>query len=67
MKTTTNIPNQFAKMKAATFAALALAALASTSARAFDRDNDGDDFKFELVRSAGLANFPTVAPMRTAG
>jgi hypothetical protein len=49
-------------MRAATFATLAVTALASSSALAFDTDKDGDDFKFDLVRSAGLANFPTVAP-----
>ena len=47
-------------MKSAALAALAFAALASTSAMA--RDNDGDDFKFDLVRSQGLLNFPKVAP-----
>jgi hypothetical protein len=60
MKTTTNIPNRFVKMKAAAFAAVAIAALASTPARAFDTDKDGDDFKFDLVRSKALA--PNVAP-----
>jgi hypothetical protein len=49
-------------MKVAALAALAFAALASTPAMAGDNDNDGDDFKFDLVRSKGLANFPTVAP-----
>jgi hypothetical protein len=49
-------------MKAAALAALAFAALASTPAMAIDNDNDGDDFKFDLIRSKGLANFPTVAP-----
>ena len=62
MKTTNNVLNRFVKMKAATFATLAVAALASSSALAFDTDKDGDDFKFDLVRSAGLADFPTVAP-----
>jgi hypothetical protein len=62
MKTTNNVLNRFVKMKVATFATLAVAALASSSALAFDTDKDGDDFKFDLVRSAGLANFPTVAP-----
>ena len=62
MNTTTKVLNRFAKMKAAAFATLAIAALASTPARAFDTDNDGDDFKFDLVRSAGLAKFPKVAP-----
>ena len=43
-------------------AALAVGALVSTPALAFDSDHDGDDFTFPLVRSAGLAPFPTVAP-----
>jgi hypothetical protein len=54
MKTTTNVLNRFAKAKTAGLAALALAALTSSSALAFDTDNDGDDFKFDLVRSKGL-------------
>src|ERR1700693_4467158 len=62
MKTTTKIVNRFVKMKAAALAALAFAALASAPAMARDDDNDGDDFKFDLVRSQGLANFPKVAP-----
>jgi len=62
MKTTHKVLNRFAKIKTTAFAALALAALASTPARAFDVDNDGDDFKFDLVRSKGLINSPTVAP-----
>jgi hypothetical protein len=41
---------------------LAFAALASTAAMANDNDNDGDDFKFDLIRSHGLADFPKVAP-----
>jgi hypothetical protein len=62
MKTTSKLLNRFVKMKASALAALAFAALASTPAMAGDNDNDGDDFKFDLVRSKGLANFPTVAP-----
>jgi hypothetical protein len=62
MKTKTKILNRFTRMKAAAFAALAFAALASTPAMARDNDNDGDDFKFDLIRSKGLTNFPTVAP-----
>ena len=54
--------NQLFKMRAIAFATLAGAALASSPALARDNDNDGDDFKFDLVRSKGLANFPTVAP-----
>jgi hypothetical protein len=62
MKTTTKGLSRLVKMKAAAFAALAFAALASTPTMARDNDNDGDDFKFDLIRSKGLANFPTVAP-----
>jgi hypothetical protein len=42
--------------RGAALAALAFAALASTPAMARDDDNDGDDFKFDLVRSQGLVN-----------
>jgi hypothetical protein len=62
MRTTSNVLNRFAKVKIAGLATLAVAALTSSSALAFDTDKDGDDFKFDLVRSAGLANFPKVAP-----
>ena len=58
MKTKTKILNRFTSVKAAALAALAFAALASTPAMASDNDNDGDDFKFDLIRSKGLANFP---------
>jgi hypothetical protein len=58
---------RFAKLQIAGLAALAFAALTTTPALAaevpgFDHDNDGDDFRFNLVRSAGLINFPSVAP-----
>jgi hypothetical protein len=49
-------------MKCLALAILATAALVSTSALARDNDNDGDDFKFDLIRSKGLANFPAVLP-----
>lgn len=49
-------------MKIAGLAALALAAMTSSSAVAADKDNDGDDLKFDLERAPGLVNFPTVAP-----
>jgi hypothetical protein len=62
MKTTTKGLNRLVKMKATALAALAFATLASTAVMARDKDNDGDDFKFDLIRSKGLANFPTVAP-----
>jgi hypothetical protein len=54
MKTTTSVLNLFAKVKTAALAALAVAALASTPALAGDNDKDGDDFKFDLVRSGAL-------------
>jgi hypothetical protein len=62
MKTSTQVINRFNKMKVAALATLALAALTSSPAFAADNDKDGDDFKFDLVRSKGLNNFPTVAP-----
>jgi hypothetical protein len=62
MKYTSNVLDRFAKVKTVGLAALALATLTSSSALAFDNDKDGDDFKFDLVRSKGLINFPTVAP-----
>ena len=62
MTTVSNILNRFAKMKITTLAAIGAAALLSTPAHAFDTDNDGDDFHFDLIRSAGLTPFPTVAP-----
>ena len=54
MKTKIKVLNQFVKWKIAALAALAVAALASTPALAGDNDNDGDDFKFDLVRSGAL-------------
>jgi hypothetical protein len=54
MKTKTKVLNRFVKWKTAALAALAVAALASTPALAGDNDNDGDDFKFDLVPSKGL-------------
>src|SRR4030088_1277034 len=62
MKTTTKGLNRLVKMKATALAALAFATLASTAVMVRENDNDGDDFKFDLIRSKGLANFPTVAP-----
>jgi len=62
MKKVSNILNRFAKMKFTALAAMGAAALLSTPAHAFDTDNDGDDFHFDLIRSAGLNAFPTVAP-----
>src|ERR1700736_3232909 len=62
MKTTTKGLNRLVKMKATALAALAFATLAYTSAMARDNDNVGDDYKFVLIRSKGLANFPPVAP-----
>jgi len=62
MKTESITLNRFAKRKTAVLAALAAAALLAAPALAFDSDKDGDDFAFPLVRSAGLAAFPSVAP-----
>jgi hypothetical protein len=62
MKTIPSILNRFVHVRTAALAAMAATALLSTPALAFDNDNDGDDFKFDLIRSAGLANSPTVAP-----
>src|SRR6516225_1812522 len=62
MITKTTILTRFISVRTAALAAMAAAALLSTPAHAFDSDNDGDDFKFDLIRSKGLANFPKVAP-----
>jgi hypothetical protein len=62
MKTGTTILKRFVHVRTAAFAAMAVTALLSTPALAGDNDNDGDDLKFDLVRSAGLNAFPSVAP-----
>ena len=62
MKTKSTILDPFAKIKITALAAMAATALLSTPAHAFDTDKDGDDFQFDLIRSAGLTPFPTVAP-----
>jgi hypothetical protein len=70
MNAKTRIPNQFVRTKATIFAALAMATLASTPAIAADDQNAVNDnavgsgrfIDFQLVRSNGLINFPTVAP-----
>jgi hypothetical protein len=55
MKTKSKVLNRFVKCKTAALAVLTLAALASTPAFAGEAgDNDGDDFKFDLVPSIGL-------------
>src|SRR5215471_11127202 len=54
MKIKTTILNRFVRVKTVAFAALAVAALASTPVLANDNDNDGDDFQFDLVPSKGL-------------
>jgi hypothetical protein len=54
MKTANPVLNRFVQTRTAILAAVAAAALFSTPARAFDNDNDGDDFKFDLVPSTGL-------------
>ena len=62
MKTIPTILNRFVHIRTAALAAMAATALLSTPALAFDNDNDGDDFKFDLIRSNGLTPFPKVAP-----
>ena len=54
MKTIPTILNRFVHLRTAAFAAMAVTAVLSTPALAFDNDNDGDDFKFDLIRSHGL-------------
>jgi len=58
MKTTTKGLNRLVKMKATGARRLGVRHPASTAVMARDNDNDGDDFKFDLIRSKGLANFP---------
>jgi hypothetical protein len=60
MKTIPTIFNRFVHVRTAAFAAMAVTALLSTPALAIDNDNDGDDFKFDLIRSQGLD--PKVLP-----
>jgi len=62
MKTKNVMQPPLLKHSLTALAALTLAFTALTPARALDNDNDGDDFTFDLVRSKGLVNFPTVAP-----
>jgi hypothetical protein len=62
MKIRSTILNRCAHVRPVALAALAAAVLASTPALAGDNDNDGDDFHFDLIRSAGLNPFPSVAP-----
>jgi hypothetical protein len=61
MKITSNLPNTtinfltlFPKLKNAALAALAFGALTSTPALAGDENDDGNEFKFDLVRSGAL-------------
>ena len=54
MKIRNTILNRFAHVQTAALAAIAATALLSTPAHAFDNDNDGDDFAFELARSSAL-------------
>jgi hypothetical protein len=56
MKTKTTILNRFVHIRTAALAAIAATALLSTPAHA------ENSFAFDLVRSAGLAPFPSVAP-----
>jgi hypothetical protein len=61
MKTKATTLNRFVKWKTAALASLAVAALASTPALA--GDNEGDEFKFDLVRNTAFdAQFPNFAP-----
>lgn len=54
MKIRTTILNRLVRVRTAALAALAVAALTSSPAIAGDNDNDGDDFKFDLIPSKGL-------------
>lgn len=54
MNTATNVLNLFAKIKTPALATLAITALASTPALAGDENDDGYEFKFDLVRSGAL-------------
>jgi hypothetical protein len=61
MTTKTKALNRFVKWKTAALAALAVAALASTTALAGDKDED--EFKFNLTRNTQFdAQFPNFAP-----
>ncbi|MBV8815338.1 MAG: hypothetical protein JO271_12680 [Verrucomicrobia bacterium] len=62
MHTKTKVLRRFAGTKTAALAALVLATLVSTPALAFDHDNDGDDFRFDLVRSPALNTLPNFVP-----
>jgi hypothetical protein len=62
MPTKTKVLRRFAGTKTAALAALVLATLVSTPALAFDHDNDGDDFRFDLVRSPALNPLPNFVP-----
>ena len=66
MKTGTTILNRLSLVRTATLAALAAAAFLSTPARAFDNENDGDDFKFDLVLSKGLPPEAVNGPLKNA-
>ena len=62
MKTASRIFKRFIQFRTAVLSTMGALALLSAPAHAFDSDNDGDDFQFDLIRSTGLNAFPTVAP-----
>jgi hypothetical protein len=66
MKTIHTILNRFVQVRTAAFAAMAVTALLSTPALAFDNDNDGDDFRFDLVPSKGLPAAALNGPLKNA-
>jgi hypothetical protein len=65
MKISTAILYRFVHVRTGALAAVAAAALLSTPALAFDNDNDGDDFKFDLILQRGWTLSPRLHPMRT--
>jgi hypothetical protein len=68
MKTTTDIPTRTRELTTLLFATILGVALTLSSATAQETDSTANPdalkktFTFNLVRSPGLANFPTVAP-----
>ena len=61
MKPTTQLFEQYYRIKTLAYATVAFAALAGSSAIAQETDT-AREVKFDLVRSPGLAAFPQVAP-----
>jgi hypothetical protein len=62
MKPTKQPLKQYRKIKVLACAALGVAAFACSSAFAQEETNTSKEVTFKLVRSPGLASFPTVAP-----